>query len=182
MKKPRAIWGGLGNMMFQMAALYSMTSEFGTDWYCQDERWFIKYKDDIKKLYGSGIVYDHRIGIHVRRTDMVDSNFDIDLSATDYYKRAMELFPKEHFIVFSDDIAWCKEQELFKGCEFSEGKQDWEDLNLLAGCKAIIMANSSFSWWAAYLNPYNKKVIICPEFEYVDHVERRIRPKEWLRL
>lgn len=175
------ITGRLGNQMFQFAALYSMTKEFKTDYYCQDERWFAKYENAIRKLFGEGITYDHRIAIHVRRTDMTTNNFDVNLSETNYYKEAMALFPNEHFVIFSDDIEWCKQQELFKGCEFSKGKKDWEDLNLMAGCKGIIIANSSFSWWAAYLNPF-KPVIICPEFEYLDHIERRIRPPEWLRI
>lgn len=182
MKPISDITGRLGNQMFQFAALYAITREFGVDYYCQDPRWFEKYEFDIRKLFGENIKYDHRVSIHVRRTDMTTNNFDINLSETDYYKKAMALFEKEHFLVFSDDIEWCKQQELFKGCEFSEGKVDWEDLNLMAGCKGNIIANSSFSWWAAYLNPFKNKVVICPEFEYLDHIERRIRPLEWKRV
>lgn len=181
MINPDTIFGRLGNRMFQMAALYSISKEFKTDIYFQDERWFIKYADEIKKLYGQGIEYDHRIAIHVRRGDMVTNGFDINLSDTDYYQKAMDLFPREHFIVFSDDIEWCKQQEMFKGCEFSEGHTPVEDLNLMAGCKGIIIANSSLSWWAAYLGN-KKKVVICPKFEYIDHIERRVRPQDWLRI
>ena len=182
MKPITEITGRLGNQMFQFAALYSIAKEFGTDYYFQDQRWFIKNEEAIRALYSSGIGYDHRVSIHVRRTDMVNNNFDINLSETDYYRLAMKIFPKSQFLVFSDDTKWCKQQKIFKNCDFSEGKNEIEDLNAMASCQHNIIANSSFSWWAAYLNKNPDKVVICPEFEYQDHIERRIRPQEWIRL
>lgn len=100
------------------------------------------------------------VSIHVRRGDYLklpDYHTNLDMS---YYKRAMDLFPDGMFMVFSDDIEWCKEQ--FKGERFifSEGMTEIEDLLLMTNCDHHIIANSSFSWWGAYLgwNP-NKKVV-----------------------
>ncbi len=178
------ITGRLGNQMFQFAYLYSQAKDRGTDYYFQDEFYFEKYKDDIKRIFSTGILSEplNAIAIHVRRTDMVNNNFDINLSETDYYKRAMELFPNEEFIVFSDDIEWCKAQPIFqKKCTFYHA-DEIADLNCMASCKGVITANSSYSWWAAYLNPNPNKKIVCPKYEYIDHIERRKRPKEWITI
>lgn len=173
--------GRLGNQMFQFAYLYSEAMKSNIpDYYLQNEKYFDHGM--IKHLYGGGIVPSDYVSIHVRRGDMVTNGFDINLSETDYYARAMAGFPNERFMVFSDDIDWCKQQDLFKDCVFSEGNTEVEDMNKMAGCKHNIIANSSFSWWAAYLNPNPNKRVICPEFEYQDHVERRQRPQSWKRI
>lgn len=173
-------FGRLGNTMFQMAALYVYSKELGVDYYFQDEKWFEKYKQDILRMFGSDIGFDHRVSLHIRRTDMVTNNFDINLSETDFYDKAIAMFPGDRFLVFSDDISWCKER--FKGdrFDFSEGLNEEQDLKLMASCKHNIIANSSFSWWAAYLNPNPSKIVVCPKQNYIDGQIRRVNPKEWL--
>lgn len=155
--------GGLGNLLFKEAYLYArMRDGVITDIYLQDEKYFRPYSDEIKQRFGTNIGFTNYVGIHVRRGDYVNSNFHWDLSETDYYDKAMCLFVDKKFIVFSDDIEWCKTQEVFKDCAFSEGNSEIEDFNMLASCESIIMANSSFSWWAAYLCPNPNKRIIAP--------------------
>jgi len=200
------ITGRLGNQMFEFAALYAFTQDLGVDYYVQDEKWFKKYEQDIKKLFGTGIGYTDKVSIHVRRGDYVDNKFYVDLSLpnyhhkhvdlskkqTDYdlggsyelpsyYELAMAEFPGEKFLVFSDDIEWCKQQPIFKDCEFYHGSEV-DDLNKMASCKHNIIANSSFSWWAAYLNPNPNKIVIAPKAWYADGVERTTCPKDWVRL
>lgn len=157
------IWklsGRLGNQMFQFAYLKAEELDGNIpDVYVQDEVFFEKHKETIKAMYGQDIVPIDQVAIHVRRTDYVDNPFYFDLFKDGYYERAMAEFPGEEFVVFSDDIEWCKQQPIFKGCEFSEGNSEIEDMNYMAGCKGIIIANSSFSWWAAYLGDDNKKVV-----------------------
>jgi hypothetical protein len=145
--------------MFQVAYLYNQ-ARLGKiqDIYVQSEEYFKESSDYIRTLFGGGIEPINMVAIHVRRTDYVGNPFYVDLFENGYYERAMAEFPKEEFLVFSDDIEWCKEQEIFKGCEFSDG-DEITDLNRMAGCKGIIMANSSYSWWAAYLGDQKKKVI-----------------------
>lgn len=174
-------FGRLGNTMFQMAALYTWSKDMGVDYYFQDEKWFKKYEKDIRKMFGGGIGFDDRVAIHVRRTDMTTNNFDINLSETDYYERAIKKFPNDRFLIFSDDIGWCKNNFINGRYDFSDHTEE-EDLKLMASCKSHIIANSSFSWWAAWLGKKDNQVVICPEFEYIDHKERRIRPPEWIRL
>lgn len=176
------ITGRLGNQMFEFAALYSLMKDQGKDWYCQDEQYFKRYERDIRRFFGSNIGFDDRVGVHIRRGDYVNNPFYVDLSKTSYYQEAIRRFPNERFLVFSDDIFWCRGYFTGNRFDFSEGKTEIEDLNLMAACKSQIIANSSFSWWAAWLNPNPNKIIICPKQEYKDGVERRKRPIEWIKI
>lgn len=165
MVQPYKMFGRLGNQLFQYATLIALASETGSDIYFQDTKWFDMYKDKIRQMFGVGIGRIDKVAIHVRRGDylLFDHQYP-NLMKTDYYQKAMEQFLDVKFIVFSDDIPWCMQQEIFKGCEFSTGKDEMQDFNLMASCTGIITANSSYSWWAAYLGPEDKKVI-CPRQE-----------------
>lgn len=180
MLHPNRIFGRLGNQMFQGAYIYAQMKRGRIpDIYVQNPVYFDDYREDIRLLYGDKIGHIDKVAIHVRRGDYVKNPFYVDLTKTDYYQKAMAMFPNEHFMVFSDDIEWCKQQEMFKGCSFSEGHDEIQDLNIMASCKGIIIANSSFSWWAAYLS--NAKVI-APIAWYADGVERTKCPSSWIRL
>lgn len=153
--------------MFQFAYIANrMKKGLIPDVYVQDEQFFEDSKEYIKELYGSDIGYSNYVSIHVRRGDYVGNKFYVDLFGNGYYERAMALFPDDQFIVFSDDIEWCKQQEIFKGCAFSEGNDEITDMNMMASCKHNIIANSSYSWWAAYLNPNLGKRVIAPKDWY----------------
>lgn len=168
--------GRLANNLFQFAYLYSQVRDGKLpDIYLQDEQYFHKYKDEIKQLLSEGITYDSRVAIHVRRGDYVDNPFYVQLGEN-YYTQAMALFPGEQFVVCSDDIAWCKQQPMFKDCDFSEGTEE-EDINLIASCAHRILSNSSFSWWGAYLS--NHGTTIAPKQWFSDGVQRISIPKEW---
>lgn len=176
------IFGRLGNNLFQGAYIYAqMRKGLIPDIYVQDFAYFDEYRNEIREMFGQGITPIDKVGIHIRRGDYIGNPFYVDLTQTDYYEKAMALFPNEHFIVFSDDIEWCIENfmPIEADYEFSEGKTDVEDLNLLAGCKGIVMANSSFSFWASYLS--NAKVI-APKAWHPDGVERTKCPKQWIRI
>ena len=165
MVEPYKIFGRLGNQMFQMATLIALASEVESDIYFQDIKWFELHKDKVRRMFGVGIGSIDKIAIHVRRGDYLQFSHQYpNLMETEYYQTAMNMFKEKDFIVFSDDIAWCKEQPIFKDCEFSEDKTDVQDLNIMASCKGIIMANSSFSWWGAFLGPEDK-VVVCPRQE-----------------
>lgn len=171
--------GRLGNQMFQFAYIFAqMKRGIIPDVYVQNPVYFDDYREDIKLLFGDGLSKIDKVAIHVRRGDYVNNPFYVDLTQTDYYKKAMAEFPDEKFMVFSDDIEWCQKQDIFTGCSFSE-HDEVKDLNLMASCKGIIMANSSFSWWGAYLS--NAKVI-APKEWYSDKVERTKLLKSWTRL
>jgi len=174
--------GGLGNLLFKEAFIYTQAKEgYIPDVYVQSEDYFKRHKEDIKILFGQGIGHIDQVAIHVRRGDYVDNPFYVDLMETEYYGKAMAEFPGADFLVFSDDIEWCKKQDIFAGCEFSEGKDEVEDLNLMASCTGHIIANSSYSWWGAYLSPHGGKVI-APKEWYTDMEERTLLPEEWIKI
>lgn len=175
--------GRLGNQMFQRAFIYAWSKDLHVDSFMQDPAYFDKYADDIKKIYGEGLGFIDKVSIHVRRGDYVNNSFYVDLFEDGYYERAMRKFKRdEKFLVFSDDIQWCRSQEIFKNCEFVESGVDWEDLNVMASCKDNIIANSSFSWWAAYINKNPIKKIVAPMGWYNDGVERTKCPQDWIRV
>lgn len=174
------LFGRLGNTMFQGAYIYAQMKKGEIpDIYVQDPEYFEHCKDDIRAMFGAGIGHIDMVAIHVRRGDYVHNPFYVDLMETPYYEDAMALFPGEDFLVFSDDVEWCKKQKIFKDCEFSEGKDEIEDLNLMASCKGVIMANSSYSWWAGYLS--NGKVV-APKEWYSDGITRTKVPTEWIQI
>lgn len=184
------LFGRLGNKMFQGAYLLAQAKKgMIPDVYIQSEEWFEDAREEVRALYSQGIPDPiDMIAIHVRRAGnpinpdepkYCKNPFYVDLFDTDYYERAMEMFPDAEFIVFSDDIEWCKRQEIFAECEFSEGKTEIEDMNLMAACKGIIMANSSFSWWAAWLSDAK---VIAPKAWHPDGINRTVLSDKWIMI
>ena len=114
----------------------------------------------------------HTAFVHVHRSDQVGHPVhDIGLSAGDYYAAAMALLrakagdPLLRFLIFSDDVAWCRQSPLFSGADFDffDGGDDTElSLMTMAACALGGVAATSFSWWAAFLNSNPLKVIVFP--------------------
>jgi hypothetical protein len=148
----------------------------GLDYYFQDEWFFKDHAEAIRALYSADIPRRiERVAIHVRRganplmpsePNYADNPFYVDLTKTDYYERAIAMFPKDKFLVFSDDGT------------------DIQDMNDMAACKAHIIANSSFSWWAAWLSPaYPDNKVVAPKEWYADgDNSRTILPDHWTRI
>lgn len=180
MKNIEDLTGRLGNKMFQWAFIYSIFREGQIpDTYVQDYRYFDKYREELRQIYGEGIGKLNRVGIHIRRGDYVGNTFHTDLTKTDYYERAMSFFPNKKFLIFSDDKNWCKTK--FPDIETFGGTTELEDFNGLASCEGIIMANSSFSWWCAYLS--TAKVVAPKEssWYYDGSIRCRLLP-EWTQI
>ena len=131
---------------------------FQSDKYFNHNRDFILESLNIKYLQGEVINkygdYSGFISIHVRRGDYLYLKNYHGVLELDYFKEATILFPKDSkFMIFSDDIEWCKSNFGFlKDKEFSSCQEDWEDLILMSTCKGHIISNSTFSWWAAWLS------------------------------
>jgi len=101
--------------------------------------------------------------VHVRRSDYVGDSRFADLAAGSYYEEAMRRFDADTlFLFFSDDIPWCKEHFRGERCVFVEGLNEIGDLFLMSLCQGHIIANSSFSWWGAWLNANPDKCVIAP--------------------
>ena len=192
MIQPEILTGRLGNKMFQIAYLYARFKD-GTipDWYLQSPEYFKGYEDEIKQLFGQGIGFLEQIGIHVRRgtnpyipsePKYNENSFYFNLCNTDYYERAMEMFPNEKFVIFSDDPEWCKEKFKGENIQVMDKGDEVEDLNLFASCKSQIIANSSWSWWGAFLNPNESKKVIAPKRWFADGIKRVGLPNSWIQI
>lgn len=112
------------------------------------------------------------VGIHVRRGDYVNNSSFGGICDEAYYKKAITLLTNllsdDVYFFFSNDTEWCKDYlvPLLKGKPFfivdgNKGENSFFDMFLMTKCKNLIIANSTFSWWGAYLN-CNNGVIIAP--------------------
>lgn len=134
------------------------------------------------------------IAVHIRRGDYITNpkNASLGTCPLEYYQKANDFIEqhvkKPHFYIFTDDPEWAKGNLTFSGptkvVDYNLGKADYEDFRLMTHCKHFIIANSSFSWWGAWLARYPNKTVIAPmNWFKIDNFppEDRI-PGEWLRL
>lgn len=116
---------------------------------------------------------ENSISIHIRRGDYVSNpkanNLHGNICNLEYYRNAIKFFTEKItnpvFIVFSDDIEWVKDNLKISNCHFvswNKGEYSYNDMRLMSFCKHNIIANSSFSWWGAYLNKNPKKIVVSP--------------------
>ncbi len=131
----------------------------------------------------------HSCSLHVRRGDYVSNSKNHTIHGVcdlDYYNRAIEfILSKEKqttFFIFSDDILWAKENLKIENAIFVDHKcTPHEDIYLMSLCKNNITANSSFSWWGAWLNKNKEKIVISPKQWYVSK-KTNIICDDWIKL
>ena len=108
--------------------------------------------------------FDNPIALHIRRGDFLINSGNHYNQSLDYYEKALSKFDSERqVVIFSDDPQWCVEQKLFESDRFivSSGNDPYIDLYLMSQCDDFIIANSTFSWWGAWLA--NKGKVIAPK-------------------
>lgn len=116
----------------------------------------------IKNKYSS-ILSNNTCSIHVRHGDYIRFPEHHPLCTLKYYNDAMQLMPPDtKFLIFSDNIKWCKENFIGDQFIFIEDQSDVYDLYLMSLCNNNIIANSSFSWWAGWLNKNPNKIVVTP--------------------
>lgn len=198
MLDPKIIFGRLGNSLFQYSYIYAQMKRGEIpDIFVQDPKYFDEYREELQQLFGEGIGYLPYVALHIRRgKNPLNPNepayhkneFYVDLMKTRYYAEAIDRFPRRRFLIFSDDMGFAKEN--FKGEIFAydESENDIESFNKFASCDSHIIANSSWSWWGAYLSPKHggvDKKVVAPNHDkwYSDGSETRtVCPKDWIRL
>lgn len=166
--------------------------------YFQSYRYFDDQKEHILKLFESSHEFSLRIkkkygeildkdtvSLHIRRGDYLKFQQIHPVQEIDYYKKGLrQLNSKGSVLIFSDDIQWCK-KHFSKSYYFIEGQSDVADLYLMALCPYNIICNSSFSWWAAYLNKNPNKKVIAPKHWFGPSVKHNIKDlycKDWILL
>jgi hypothetical protein len=123
------------------------------------------------------------VSLHVRRTDYLTSNGFHPVQDLFYYKNAINLIGDyDNILIFSDDIQWCKENLKFKNQIFIEGNSPYIDIWLMSLCTHNIIANSSFSWWGAWLNNNKHKKVIIPSKWYSYGDVPHMSPQEWIKI
>ena len=143
----------------------------------------------------SQIKNSQAISLHVRRGDYITNKYankEHGVAPLAYYKAAAEKLKKKtrepRFFVFSDDSAWCRKNlNLGTDTVFVEGRGRGasEDIYLIQHCRHNITANSSFSWWGAWLNENADKIVIAPKHWFQNKQadqETEIVPESWIRL
>jgi hypothetical protein len=129
------------------------------------------------------------ISVHVRRGDYLKSRYHV-LLGMDYYRLSMEAISQKianpTFFIFSDDMNWVKENfpnslNIVFVFNFGVNHDDILDFYLMSLCKHHIIANSTFSWWPAYLKDQSNNITIAPKHWYnYDDISNRIIMKEWI--
>ena len=114
--------------------------------YFNDCRETIHYALEFKRPKYSGVA------VHVRRGDYLYRQQVHPILPVSYYTKAMELFNGEYFTIFSDDIDWCKNHIKGHNISYYPVEDDIHDFKAMSGFDKFIIANSSYSWWAAYLS------------------------------
>ena len=148
--------------------------------------------------YGSNVLRTIKgstaISIHIRRGDYVNSNYwrsKLGTCSIDYYHRGLDYIRSKigvefSIFIFSDDIDWASNNLKISGKVFvvsnSESAGPHEDLMLMASCKHHIIANSTFSWWGAWLNTRSDKIVVCPDPFYNDKSAECNTPSSWKAL
>ena len=135
------------------------------------------------------------VSLHVRRGDYVSSKSASQhhvTSTLNYYETAISEITSRlrnpHFFVFSDDPGWVKKNLRSEApityLDHNGPKKAYEDLRLMSLCRHHVIANSSFSWWGAWLSAYPEKIVIAPQawFNQGDIDTRDLIPEGWLRL
>lgn len=131
--------------------------------------------DKNKKMLQTILQTPNSVCLHVRRGDYLSSSFatELDICNKGYYDRAIQLMRDKvqnpHFFVFTtshEDVRWIKENWKYEGTDFTYvdlNNPDYEELRLMYSCQHFILANSTFSWWGAFLSDNKQKVVLAPD-------------------
>lgn len=133
------------------------------------------------------------IALHVRRGDYLDSSHAdmfINICTVDYYREALIMI-RNHagnnllLYCFSDDPDWVKSNLHLENCvvvDWNHGDDSWQDMYLMSLCRHNIIANSTFSWWGAWLNGSRDKIVIAPYRCFNTMLTPEIHPDEWITI
>ena len=171
--------------------------------YLQTEKYFTHIEDEIRKDFTfrkefedgyeeAKDMFDNPVALHIRRGDFIINHANHHNLSLSYYEKALKEFDDDMpVVVFSDSIDWVKEQDLFKPDRFMISEQTdkfsdgalvpYIDLCLMTLCDHAIIANSSMSWWGAWLIQNEYKKVVAPKMwfgpAYADKDTKDLYPK-----
>lgn len=167
--------------------------------YWQSEKYFKNNEDIIREqLIPSNDVQfkltekypgllEKSVSLHIRRTDYVNQQQNHPLQPMEYYYEALkQIGDYDVLYVFSDDIDWCKYNTNFQKAIYVSNDSDQEDIWHMSMCSNNIIANSTFSWWGAWLNSNPEKIVITPNKWFgssLGHLPTDdLIPESWIKI
>lgn len=180
------------------------------DGYWQSEQYFFNLASDLRREFTLNQPLDevnHKmleqiqhpsreaVSLHIRRGDYVSNAQTAQfhgLCSLEYYRLAVDYISENvsnpHFFIFSDDLKWVRENLLLNHpmtlVDVNDANHGVFDITLMSSCRHHIIANSSFSWWGAWLNSYVGKIVIAPKRWFADATldTSDLIPGSWIRL
>ncbi|MCP1381208.1 alpha-1,2-fucosyltransferase [Runella salmonicolor] len=169
----------------------------------QSELYFKEYTSDIRNIFQfqfdylntkTKIIFDtitncQSVSVHIRKGDY-SFNEELNGACTlEYYINAIKIVEKKLenpvYFVFSDDLEWVKNNFVFINyylIDWNKDTDSWQDMFLMSTCKHNIIANSTFSWWGAWLNKYEQKIVIAPKRWFKTWDAKDIVPQNWIKI
>jgi len=169
--------------------------------YWQDERYFYDIKEQVRDIFSFKIIDDENIKIsqrmqlcnsvslHIRRGDY--ASFGMTIINEDYYEKAVKIINSKvvspTYYIFSDDIDASKDMADKLGIQYeiidlNRKENSYKDMFLMSQCKHNIIANSSFSWWGAWLNNNVEKMVIAPRIWDAKKLDFHPQCDSWILL
>ncbi len=176
------------------------------DGYWQSEKYFTDIKDILRRefvvkypvdplsqQFATKIQNSNAVSLHVRRADYVQDQLTNQIHGTcdqNYYNQCIQHIAERvinpHFFIFSDEPAWARENlnlpfpKTIVDC--NDASRNYEDLRLMSLCQHHIIANSSFSWWGAWLNNSPQKIVCAPKqwFKDTSRNTQDLIPETWV--
>lgn len=184
---------------FQYVEIALHNRDYLIEGFFQSEKYFINIRSELLELLKEPLciqkIVDERYpkldcrttSIHVRRGDYLKNSNYHPIQPISYYQEAINILKNDtdYFLVFSDDIDWCRDNIVGNNIIYISDSIDYVDLYLMARCNNNIIANSSFSWWGAWLNKNDCKKVIAPTLwfgEIVGEDTRDIIPENWIKI
>lgn len=175
--------------------------------YWQSESYFLEIESKLRQDFAFKLPFSARneavahnikainsVSLHVRRGDYISNSKNASIYSVlslDYYANAIAHVVKQienpYFFIFSDDIDWCKNNLKLdfphQYISHNKGADSYNDMRLMSLCSHHIIANSSFSWWGAWLNPSTDKIVVAPKRWFANNTNvKDLLPENWLKL
>lgn len=210
-RKPVAVPSYIREKQFHFdPAILNLSNNVYLDGYWQSEKYFAEIEDIIRKEFtvktdqagqnrklAELIASSDSVSLHIRRGDYVSNprtNKYHGICDMDYYSRCLEQLTETvknpHFFIFSDERDWVSDN-LKLPCpttlvDHNGANKGYEDLRLISQCKHHIIANSSFSWWGAWLSDNSGKIVVAPKKWFADEKRNNqtydLIPEGWTRI
>lgn len=174
--------------------------------YWMSNKYFEPYKEDILKAFEFGnfktqenkkyaklLSKDNSVSIHIRRGDYIKAKNFMNICTLDYYRKAIrearKYIENPVFFIFSNDQEWCLENlnDVFEDYEVyfidhNKGSESFHDMQLMSLARCNILANSSFSWWGAYLNNRQNHITIVPSRWTNNISDQDVFVENWIKI